>query len=336
MVREFGTFCLIAAVCVVTIFALLARAQQHPERTSENPATASSSGSTHSAATPVQQWRPVRPSTPPPQRQPAVAQPVVQAPDYEAHVAKLRKSLQGTGHTVLIEKPFVVIGNQKPSEVKRWSEGTIRWATTKLKKEYFKKDPYRIIDIWLFKDAKTYKQGTKALVGYEPNTPYGFFMSSKDVLVMNISTGGGTLVHEIVHPFIEANFPDCPSWFNEGLASLYEQSSERNSKIMGLTNWRLRGLQLAIRDGDLGSFKKLTSTTTREFYDGDSTNYAQARYLCYFLQERGVLQDFYKSFVANQKTDPTGIETLKSILKTEDLEGFQTKWEEWILTLRFP
>ena len=24
---------------------------------------------------------------------------------------------------------------------------------------------------------------------------------------MNISTGGGTLVHEIVHPFIEANFP---------------------------------------------------------------------------------------------------------------------------------
>ena len=34
---------------------------------------------------------------------------------------------------------------------------------------------------------------------------------------MNISTGGGTLVHEIVHPFIEANFPACPPWLNEGL-----------------------------------------------------------------------------------------------------------------------
>jgi len=46
-------------------------------------------------------------------------------------------------------------------------------------------------------------------------------------------------VHEIVHPFMAANFPDCPAWFNEGLASLYEQSSERDGKIIGLTNWRL-------------------------------------------------------------------------------------------------
>ena len=44
---------------------------------------------------------------------------------------------------------------------------------------------------------------------------------------MNIATGGGTLVHEIVHPFVEANFPGCPTWFNEGLGSLYEQSAER-------------------------------------------------------------------------------------------------------------
>ena len=40
--------------------------------------------------------------------------------------------------------------------------------------------------------------------------------------IMNIATGGGTLVHEIVHPYVEANFPGCPAWFNEGLGSLYE------------------------------------------------------------------------------------------------------------------
>ena len=28
----------------------------------------------------------------------------------------------------------------------------------------------------------------------------------------------GTLSHELVHPYMEANFPDVPSWFNEGLA----------------------------------------------------------------------------------------------------------------------
>ena len=31
----------------------------------------------------------------------------------------------------------------------------------------------------------------------------------------------------MVHPFVEANFPDCPAWFNEGLGSLYEQCAER-------------------------------------------------------------------------------------------------------------
>jgi len=249
--------------------------------------------------------------------------------------ANLRKSLEGTDFTVAVECPFVVVGNQSPEEVKRWATGTIRWCIGKLKKEYFEKDPEAIIEIWLFRDAATYKAGAKRLVGYEPGTPYGFYSSDHKVLVMNIATGGGTLVHEIVHPFIETNFPDCPSWFNEGLASLYEQSSERNSRIVGLTNWRLRGLQLAIKDDRLGSFEKLTSTTTREFYDGDATNYAQARYLCYWLQEQGKLRDFYKSFVADSKEDSTGIETLKSQITPKTVGDFQKSWEAWVLKLRF-
>ena len=40
---------------------------------------------------------------------------------------------------------------------------------------------------------------------------------------MNIGPGPGTLSHELVHPYMEANFPNVPAWFNEGLASLYEQ-----------------------------------------------------------------------------------------------------------------
>ena len=83
---------------------------------------------------------------------------------------------------------------------------------------------------------------------------------------MNIATGGGTLVHEIVHPFVAANFPQCPSWFNEGLASLYEQSGEEAGHIHGYTNWRLAGLQKAIRGKRLGTFRRLCDTTTSQFY----------------------------------------------------------------------
>jgi hypothetical protein len=153
---------------------------------------------------------------------------------------------------------------------------------------------------------------------------------------MNIATGGGTLVHEIVHPFIASNFPDCPSWFNEGLASLYEQARDRDGHIAGLTNWRLRGLHAAIRDGELPSFEKLCGTTTRQFYDHDrGTNYAQARYLCYYLQEHGLLVKFYRAFRRHVGTDPTGIDTLKSVLGEEDLAAFQNRWEQYVLKLKF-
>ena len=116
-------------------------------------------------------------------------------------------------------------------------------------------------------------------------------------LVMNIATGGGTLVHEIVHPFMAANFAACPSWFNEGLASLYEQSGEEDGQIKGFVNWRLDGLQRTIRAGRLPTFETLCGTTTDEFYHHDKgANYGQARYLCLYLQEHGLLKKFYDEF----------------------------------------
>ena len=181
---------------------------------------------------------------------------VVPQLDFETHAQQLQQKY-GDEFTVVIEKPFVVIGDGPAKNVKRWATGTIRWAVAQVKNEYFKNDPDHIINIWLFKDKESYEANTKKLFGSVPSTPYGYYSPSDKVLVMNISTGGGTLVHEIVHPFMAANFEACPSWFNEGLASLYEQSSEKDGRIVGLTNWRLRGLQLAIKDGLLGSFERI-------------------------------------------------------------------------------
>ena len=259
---------------------------------------------------------------------------VIQTLDYETHASQLREKL-GDDFTVVVEKPFVVIGDQPKANVDQWAAGTIRWAVSQIKESYFEKDPDHIINIWLFKDKDSYDKNAKKLFGRTPTTPYGYYSPSDKALVMNISTGGGTLVHEIVHPFMAANFEACPSWFNEGLASLYEQSAEREGKIVGLTNWRLRGLQLAIKDGLLPSFEKLMSTNDREFYEGDATNYAQARYLCYWLQEKGKLREYYRGFVKNADVDPKGIKMLKEILGGAELSEFQTHWEEYVLKLRF-
>ncbi len=255
--------------------------------------------------------------------------------DYEEHLKALRKKLPNKDFNIVIQTPFVVIGNDSADAVKQHSERTVKWAVDKLKNNYFTKDPKNILDIWLFKDETSYYKYTKDIFGDTPTTPYGYYSPAHKALIMNIGTGGGTLVHEIVHPFMEANFASCPAWFNEGLASLYEQSSEVDGKIQGLTNWRLPGLQRAIQKKTNPTFKDLLATTDKQFYDDDTgVHYAQARYLCYYLQEQGLLVKFYQQFTKNSATDPTGYKTLQKVLGEQNMTTFQKHWEAYVLKLR--
>ena len=228
------------------------------------------------------------------------------------------------------------MGDGGREAVEQSARQTVKWAVDLLKRDYFTKDPLEILDVWLFKDSESYQKHRNALFGPGPDTPYGYYSAQHKALVMNISTGGGTLVHEIVHPFVEANFPDCPAWFNEGLGSLYEQSGERDGHIIGYTNWRLPGLQRAIREGRVRPFRELTALNATDFYTKETgTNYAQARYLCYYQQERGLLTRFYKEFLANRATDPTGFDTLKKVLAAADMDAFQKDWQTYVLGLSF-
>src|SRR5262249_41834976 len=153
-----------------------------------------------------------------------------------------------------------------------------RWAADMLEHDFFDHRPAKILDIYLFHDASSYEHGTLALTGEAPTTPYGFYSADAGALIMNIATGGGTLVHEIVHPYVEADFPGAPAWLNEGLGSLFEQSAERDGHIVGLTNWRLAGLQHTLARGGAPSFRALTGLSSRDFYDDDGgVHYAEAR-----------------------------------------------------------
>ena len=254
---------------------------------------------------------------------------------FAQHVLALNEKMP-RGFSLVVEKPFVVMGDEPAATVQRRAEGTIRWAVKQLRADYFRKDPDDIIDIWLFRDSASYQTHTKSLFGETPDTPYGFYSPKHHALIMNISTGGGTLVHEMVHPFVSANIHDCPAWFNEGLASLFEQSGERDGHIIGLTNWRLAGLQETIGTGLLPSLGTLTSMSDDDFYARDrGDNYGQSRYLFYYLQEQGLIREFVAQFISHRDTDPTGYFTLHKIIGERDLNVFQKRWEKWVLTLRF-
>ena len=258
------------------------------------------------------------------------------AAEYAQHVLSLRPMLRPE-HTVVVEPPFVVVGDEAPDRVRERAATTVRWAVEKLKRDFFTKDPDKILTVWLFRGRASYDEYSARYFKGAPSTPYGYYTPEHRALVMNIATGGGTLVHEIVHPFMEANVPGCPSWLNEGLGSLFEQAAEREGHIIGRTNWRLAGLQTALRSGRVPSFKQLLGTTSSGFYDEDpGTNYAQARYLLYYLQEHGLLLRFWTEYLKARASDPTGYATLAKVLGETDMPAFQKRWGAEVLSLTFP
>lgn len=250
--------------------------------------------------------------------------------ELDTRAAELATQLKGQGFTVTVTAPFVVVGDESAPKV-RSRVNFVDWVVRLIEKDYFDKQPDKILVIWLFRNITTYKAGAKKFFDDTPDTPYGYYSSEDNALIMNIGPGAGTLSHELVHPYIEANFPDAPSWFNEGLASLYEQPRERDGHMWGTTNWRLPGLTAMIKAKTLPPLKSLLSTSRDGFYEATFDAYAYARFLCQYLQDRGKLHAFYRAFLVDK--DHTGVTSLEKILGMS-LEEFQPEFNRWALSLR--
>jgi hypothetical protein len=72
------------------------------------------------------------------------------------------------------------------------------------------------------------------------------------------------------------------------------------------------------------------------FYDGRRVgmNYAHARYLLMYLQEKKLLTTYYERFRDNAKDDPQGLKTLEEVISPQGLEAFEKDWRRWVLSLR--
>ena len=230
---------------------------------------------------------------------------------------------------------YVVVSNLSESETDQLINHTITATTECLYNDYFEKTPTEVTTIFLFEGDKSYRSWAKKLYDDYDLSRFGCYKPSERVMLMNISTGSGTLVHEMTHALVRYDFPDIPSWFNEGLGSLYERCSLNNGEILGYVNWRLPDLKDAIEDGSYTSLKKLLNTSDDEFYgDNSGFNYAQARYLCMFLQEKGMLRAYYKAFRDSYADDKTGRNTLEKIYG-KDLAELEKDYLDWVKTLTY-
>jgi hypothetical protein len=229
---------------------------------------------------------------------------------------------------------YRIISDASPAETDRYVQVITRMHRH-LVRNFVRTTPVAPLWVYLSRDRSSYNRLCRQATGADPDTPFGFYLSDKKCLLMNISTGTGTLAHELVHPFVEADFPAAPPWFNEGFASLYEQSIWTEGAMRGLVNWRLPGLQKAIREGKCPSLTGLMKDASHNFYSDDSgVKYALARHLCLYLQENSRLQPFYRSYRDGFSADPTGIRMLEAV--TGKKTGLVEKeLLAWIETLRY-
>ena len=94
------------------------------------------------------------------------------------------------------------------------------------------------VTLLLFANADRYREVAES---YGPLiSDWGFYLPDKRVAIANVDASIGNLRHELVHPLIGDDYPDIPTWLNEGVASLYGSATLGKHGFTFLVNYRLR------------------------------------------------------------------------------------------------
>ena len=234
--------------------------------------------------------------------------------------AKMLMHRLGARFSSIVHTPFVILGNVAASELERHYRETIAPTARALAIAYFDRLPDKPISIVLLSGDEAYQSCVERLDGQRRAEFAGYYERRDHRIVVNTETGEGTIAHELAHALGHFDFPDMPEWFDEGLASLYEEArfSDDRLRISGMPNWRRRYLLPALQKGTLRPLESLIAEAHVR-PNQQAVDYAHARYFCLFLQERGLLEPFYRKFRLAVAGDPTGLRTLHALFDVNDL-----------------
>lgn len=235
---------------------------------------------------------------------------------------------------LIVRVPFV-LGGDLPEEVLDGQyRNTILPTARALSLVYFDREPDEPITILMYSSEKSYQDASWRLDRRDTVDYHGYYIRPDRRIVLNVSTGEGTVAHELTHALAHFDFPQIPEWFDEGLGSLYEESdfTDDGLQLVGFSNWRLNHLLHAMQNRRLKNLESLI--TSRDLRTADkSVQYAHARYFCFYLQDRGLLPFFYRRFRLNSASDPSGLRTLCDLFGTSNLDAIDRDYRRWVIAL---
>lgn len=238
----------------------------------------------------------------------------------------------GPGFSSICRPPYVLSGDLTTAELDAIYRDTIVPTARALSLMYFDRDPDEPICVLLFASEDSYRQTAKRIDGRSVADYHGYYIRTDRRVMINAATGAGTLAHELTHALAHFDFPNMPEWFDEGLASLYEESdfTSDNLQLVGLSNWRLNYLIHALHQKRLGSLEGLLAAR-RIRTDQQTLDYAQSRYVCLYLQQRDMLPLYYRKLRANAATDPSGMQTLRDVFSVATLDDVDRHFRNWVI-----
>jgi hypothetical protein len=152
-------------------------------------------------------------------------------------------------------------------------------------------------------------------------------------LIVNVGPGSSSILHELVHPLVQTDFPRAPSWFEEGIASLFEKPVfDPPGELHGARNWRNDRLDVALASTKQRGKVHLPAlfALDDDTIDGpdEDLDYAMARTLCQWLDGRGELWPFYRAWRESVAEDATGGKSFARItgMTPADADGVWLKW----------
>jgi hypothetical protein len=248
---------------------------------------------------------------------------------------QMRKDLPADTFSFRSVGPWLIATNMDKEDADNTINSTISRFAAAIQRQLFKDHPRtEPVKVLLFKDMESYNFWNQKLFNEKPSSPFGYYSRANRAMVMNIGTGGGTLIHEMVHAMAEADFENIPTWLNEGLGSLFEASSmDMSGKVTGVTNWRLKGLLEDLDKGTALHVADVLKMSTGEFYgDRRASAYATARYLMQYLQENGKLEAFYTR--VRDGKDADGVVSLRAVFDDKlSVEEIEKQYYEWVKKL---
>lgn len=237
-------------------------------------------------------------------------------------------------HRIVVRPPYILAGDLSEEELDYHYNETILPTARALQLAYFDAPLDEPITLLLFSSERAYRDAANTLDRRNSTNYYGYYIRTDRRIVINIGTGEGTLSHELAHALGHFDFPNMPEWFDEGLASIYEEAdfTDDGLQLVGVSNWRLNHLLHAMQKRKLQTLESLiTSRKIRS--ERQDVDYAHSRYFCLYLQERGLLPFFYRKFRANIDRDPSGLRTLCEIFDTPNLDPIDRDFRKWVIEL---